>query len=53
MYADDTTLSTTIDSTNENNCSTELINNELSKIHNWLLVKDTNPIRFAHQEDTQ
>ena len=38
MYADDTTLSTTIDSTNENNCSTELINNELSKIHNWLLV---------------
>ena len=38
MYADDTTLSTTIDSTNENNCSTELINNELSKIHDWLLV---------------
>ena len=37
-YADDTTLSTTIDSTNENNCSTELINNELSKIRNWLLV---------------
>ena len=33
MYADDTTLSTTIDSTNENNCSTELINNELLKIH--------------------
>ena len=38
MYADDTTLTTTIDSTNENNCSTELINNELSKIHDWLLV---------------
>ena len=38
MYADDTTLSTTIDSTNENNCSTELINNELSKIHYLLLV---------------
>ena len=38
MYADDTTLSTTIDSTNENNCSTELINNELLKIHDWLLV---------------
>ena len=38
MYADDTTLSTTIESTNENNCSTELINNELSKIHDWLLV---------------
>ena len=38
MYADDTTLSTTIDSTNENNCSTELFNNELSKIHDWLLV---------------
>ena len=38
MYADDTTLSTTIDSTNENNCSTELINNELVKIHDWLLV---------------
>ena len=37
MYADDTTLSTTIDSTNENNCSTELIKNELSKIHDWLL----------------
>ena len=31
-------MATTIDSTNENNCSTELINNELSKIHNWLLV---------------
>ena len=38
MYADDTTLSTTIDSTNENNCSTELINNELLTIHDWLLV---------------
>ena len=38
MYAYDTTLSTTIDSTNENNCSTELINNELSKIHYLLLV---------------
>ena len=38
MYAYDTTLSTTIDSTNENNCSTELINNELLKIHDWLLV---------------
>ena len=38
MYTDDNTLSTTIDSTNENNCSTELINNELSKSHDWLLV---------------
>ena len=38
MHADDATLSTTTDTTNENNCSTELINNELSNIHDWLLV---------------
>ena len=36
MYAYETTLSTTIDSTNDDNCSTELFNNELSKINNKL-----------------
>ena len=39
MYADDTRLYTTIIySTNENNCSTEVIISELSKRHDWLLV---------------
>ena len=40
MYADDTTLSTTIDSFNEdsNKNMTSEINNELSKINEWLKI---------------
>ena len=40
MYADDTTLSTTIDSSNEDTTKniTSEINNELSKINEWLKI---------------
>ena len=38
LYADDTTLFTTIKSPDENNSHTQLINNELSKVTNWLLA---------------
>ena len=40
MYADDTTLSSTIDSFNEdtNKNITSEINNELSKINEWLKI---------------
>ena len=38
LYADDTTLFITIKSPDENNSHTQLINNELSKVTNWLLA---------------
>ena len=38
LYADDTTLFTTIKSADENNSHTQLINNELSNITSWLLA---------------
>ena len=38
LYADDTTLFTTIKSPYENNSHTQLINNELSNVTNWLIA---------------
>ena len=38
MYADDTTLFTSIKNSNEDNVQIQLINNGLSKISDWLLA---------------
>ena len=38
LYADDTTLFTTIKSPDENNSHSQLINNELSNVTNWLIA---------------
>ena len=43
MYADDTTLFTTLRGHNQDNMQTVLINDELSKISNWLIANRLSP----------
>ena len=55
MYADDITLVANLSTfcINKGLNIDININNELALLSDWLKLKDDNPIRFAHQEDTQ
>ena len=51
MYADDTTLSTSINcSENNNNC--DLINSELSKINEWLIINKLSKKNYVQKPST-